>query len=148
MPQYTKQPVTITAEEYTEANRGMILAWVNAGDGSAKLAGDGQALIIETLEGPMRASLGDFIIQGVEGEFYPCKPDIFRKTYSEAGAERRAVVDVAKIRKAQHYLKRAPNLLRQMAPSIRLDGVGIHEASAELDDVLDELAKQSPQPQE
>ena len=36
---------------------------------------------IETLEGTMTASIGDFIIKGVNGEFYPCKPDIFHKTY-------------------------------------------------------------------
>lgn len=38
-------------------------------------------LIIETLEGNMEASYGDYIIKGVNGEFYPCKPDIFDKTY-------------------------------------------------------------------
>lgn len=36
---------------------------------------------IETLEGTMTASRGDWIIKGVNGEFYPCKPDIFEKTY-------------------------------------------------------------------
>ena len=38
---------------------------------------------IETLEGVMRASIGDYIIKGVNGEFYPCKPDIFEKTYEK-----------------------------------------------------------------
>jgi len=38
-------------------------------------------LKIETLEGVMKASVNDFIIKGVNGEFYPCKPDIFHKTY-------------------------------------------------------------------
>ena len=38
---------------------------------------------IETLEGTMKASIGDYIIKGVNGEFYPCKPDIFDKTYEE-----------------------------------------------------------------
>lgn len=38
-------------------------------------------IFIETLEGNMLASKGDFIIKGVSGEFYPCKPDIFAKTY-------------------------------------------------------------------
>lgn len=37
--------------------------------------------VIETLEGKMHADLGDYIIKGVNGEFYPCKPDIFEKTY-------------------------------------------------------------------
>ena len=39
------------------------------------------SLIIKTLEGNMRAEPGDYIIKGVHGEFYPCKPDIFEKTY-------------------------------------------------------------------
>lgn len=38
-------------------------------------------LMIHTLEGTMHANLGDFIIKGVQGEFYPCKPDIFEQTY-------------------------------------------------------------------
>lgn len=40
-------------------------------------------LIINTLEGTMYASEGDYIIKGISGEFYPCKPDIFHKTYEE-----------------------------------------------------------------
>lgn len=38
-------------------------------------------LTISTLEGDMKASFGDYIIKGVQGEFYPCKPDIFKATY-------------------------------------------------------------------
>lgn len=40
-----------------------------------------EGLIIHTLEGTMRADIGDWIIKGINGEFYPCKPDIFVKTY-------------------------------------------------------------------
>ena len=40
-------------------------------------------LVIRTLEGDMRAEIGDYIIRGVKGEFYPCKPDIFAATYEE-----------------------------------------------------------------
>ena len=40
-----------------------------------------QVVFIETLEGTMRADPGDYIIKGVNGELYPCKPDIFAKTY-------------------------------------------------------------------
>ncbi|HRD42181.1 MAG TPA: hypothetical protein PLN30_00445 [Ferruginibacter sp.] len=43
-----------------------------------------QALTIPTLEGDMKASFGDWIIRGVNGEHYPCKPDIFDKTYEPA----------------------------------------------------------------
>lgn len=40
-------------------------------------------LLIETLEGTMQANEGDYVIKGISGEFYPCKPDIFNKTYEE-----------------------------------------------------------------
>lgn len=49
----------------------------------------GSRAVIETLEGKMRAEKGDWVIQGVQGELYPCKPDIFQQTYDadEASAE-------------------------------------------------------------
>ena len=40
-------------------------------------------IYIKTLEGDLHASVGDYIIKGVNGEFYPCKPDIFKQTYEE-----------------------------------------------------------------
>ena len=40
-------------------------------------------LVVATLEGYMTASIGDFIIKGLRGEFYPCKPDVFHKKYEE-----------------------------------------------------------------
>lgn len=40
-------------------------------------------LMIETLEGPMRASVNDYVIRGVKGEFYACKPDVFNLTYDQ-----------------------------------------------------------------
>ena len=43
-------------------------------------------LIIETLEGAMKAAVGDWIIRGVRGEFYPCKPDVFAQTYEKVEA--------------------------------------------------------------
>ena len=44
---------------------------------------EGTTILIRTLEGEMTAREGDFIIKGVEGEMYPCKKDIFKKTYEE-----------------------------------------------------------------
>ena len=44
-------------------------------------------LIVQTLEGPLRAAPGDWIITGVRGEQYPCKPDVFEKTYELASDE-------------------------------------------------------------
>ena len=45
--------------------------------------GPGNSLLIKTLEGTMRADPDDWIIQGVKGEIYPCKPDIFEATYEK-----------------------------------------------------------------
>lgn len=47
----------------------------------------GSVLEIDTLEGTMRASEGDYIIRGVRGEYYPCKPDIFKETYYKVDEE-------------------------------------------------------------
>ena len=79
MPMYRKKPVVIEAREWTGANAVDLLAWI--GPGSRQ---DGQTLVIPTLEGDHEASLGDMIIQGIKGEFYPCKPDIFVATYETA----------------------------------------------------------------
>lgn len=58
-----------------------IVDWIQTGGGKAKH--DHTDIYIDTLEGTMCASVGDFIIKGVQGEFYPCKPDIFEKTYEK-----------------------------------------------------------------
>jgi hypothetical protein len=47
-----------------------------------------KGLRIPTYEGYVFASVGDYIIKGVEGEFYPCKPDIFEKTYEMVGEDK------------------------------------------------------------
>lgn len=78
MAKYRKKPVEIEAVQWTGSNVDEIKEFVGKAldfgyiDGSFKIA---------TLEGTMTASRGDFIIKGVQGEFYPCKPDIFEQTY-------------------------------------------------------------------
>jgi len=74
---YRKRPVVIEALEYTGENGAEVGLFVGEADRNA----DNQFLI-HTLEGTMAADPGDFIIRGVNGEFYPCKPDIFAKTYA------------------------------------------------------------------
>ena len=57
-------------------------------DGGKHFDAQGQPCIhIRTLEGWMTATLGDYVIKGIAGEFYPCKPDIFEATYEDVGAE-------------------------------------------------------------
>lgn len=82
---FRKKPVEIEAMEFTGYNGGEVRDWV--GHSRATLWSDSKGawgqIIIDTLEGPMTADIGDWIIKGVEGEFYPCKPSIFAKTYEE-----------------------------------------------------------------
>lgn len=85
MPKYRKKPVVIeamrtdgtvkTANEIREWSRDELRDhWM--GDGTHRVA-----FLIDTLEGRMTAQPGDWIIRGVSGEYYPCKPDIFAATY-------------------------------------------------------------------
>ena len=80
MPKFRKKPVEILAHQWTGENTEEILDWINHPD--AKLTGD--HLNIPTLEGDHYACKDDWIIKGVKGEFYPCKPDIFEMTYELA----------------------------------------------------------------
>lgn len=79
---YRKKPVVIEANQlqYTTESQDQIIAWSG---GLIRKGADG-GLIIPTLEGDMTASTGDYIIKGIKGEFYPCKPDIFEATYEPA----------------------------------------------------------------
>lgn len=77
---YRKRPVVVAAWQLARDNADDILAWISAAGYSAARVDRG-AVNIKTLEGVMRADVGDWIIRGVNGEFYPCKPDIFAKTY-------------------------------------------------------------------
>lgn len=76
---YKTKPVEIEAMEYTGDNGGGIINWANSG--SREVIDTGEHLVIKTLEGDMTASIGDFIIKGLRGEFYPCKPDVFHQKY-------------------------------------------------------------------
>lgn len=79
--QYRKKPVVIEAIEWTGDNGGEVDLFCC---GKAALTSPTMQFVIQTLEGAMRANIGDYIIKGVKGEFYPCKPDIFAATYEEA----------------------------------------------------------------
>jgi hypothetical protein len=89
MTKFRKRPVVIEAVQWTGENVDEVLAFGNTGP--MPLWGDdfkidrerGEAYIL-SLEGTHTASKGDWIIQGVKGEFYACKPDIFELTYESA----------------------------------------------------------------
>lgn len=73
---YKKKPVEIEAIRFTGSNYEEIREFI----GKNTLCSD-LSIVIPTLEGDMVAQKGDYIIKGVQGEFYPCKPDIFEETY-------------------------------------------------------------------
>ncbi len=77
--QYRKKPVVIDAVQWDGGNRDEVFNFA----GKFAEFGDSTGMIIKTLEGQHIASVGDYIIKGVNGEFYPCKPDIFEKTYDK-----------------------------------------------------------------
>lgn len=112
---YRKRPVEVDAAQWDGTAEGAtpIIDWVLDGGGTATYSGpdEGSAtcpnlgghgvwvycptcsyssaepqITIRTLEGSIHASAGDFVIRGVQGEFYPCKPDIFAQTYEPAVA--------------------------------------------------------------
>jgi hypothetical protein len=90
---YRKLPVVIEAVKWNGYNFAAVSALsenifgpyrAHEGKVPSNVKGDGDHLEIKTLEGRMRADEGDWIIKGVASEVYPCKPDIFEKTYEQA----------------------------------------------------------------
>lgn len=85
MKQYRKKPVTIEAVQFDGLNPTEIKDFV--GENCEVEIYDNEVtppvarIVIHTLEGDMEVSKGDYVIKGVKGEFYPCKPDIFQQTY-------------------------------------------------------------------
>jgi hypothetical protein len=80
---FRKKPVVIEAVQFTGSNLFECLRFMREPEwvvGNLELKGTDRP-IIHTLEGDMQTSPGDWIIRGVKGEYYPCKPDIFEATY-------------------------------------------------------------------
>jgi len=130
MTKYTKQPIVIEAIQYiNERSLIDIIEMVGSdkvisGNNSLYITGancrnveiiNGE-LKISTLEGVMVAKKGDYIIRGVKGEIYPCKPDIFQETYK-------------KREKTHNKLNLAIDSLRDIVASDKLIGAELREAS-------------------
>ena len=92
MPLFRKKPVVIEAVQFTGSNCIEILRFIGGPWTNPDLHDTDQP-VIHTLEGQMTASAGDWIIKGVNGEFYPCKPDIFEKSYEPAEAKTKDWLD-------------------------------------------------------
>jgi len=83
---FRKKPVIIEAKQFNKYNIIEILSFCN---NLPYFNLKNNTLIIPTLEGDMTAKEGDWIIKGIKGEFYPCKPDIFEQTYEKVEGEKR-----------------------------------------------------------
>ena len=88
MAKYRKKPVIIRAKQFTRENLNELQYFTNGELVNIKIPRCIYGIMIaeiETLEGTMDVTENDYIIEGIEGEFYPCKPDIFHKTYEKVG---------------------------------------------------------------
>ena len=87
MPMFRKKPVVIEAMRFngSQASFDRIWDWMGGDDGPnmgySGTESEPESFGVKTLEGVMTCSCGDWVIKGVKGEFYPCKPDIFDATY-------------------------------------------------------------------
>ena len=93
---FRKKPIVIEAVQFKGPNGGAIEQWSDDKVLASPVLEPtkdnptGEYLQIKTLEGTMSAIVGDWIIRGVKGEFYPCKSDIFEATYEPAPAQAQA----------------------------------------------------------
>ena len=96
MAKYRKKPVVVEAIQWTGSNLEEIRNFVGSDlieecvelfDIKRTLKEMLVDIAIDTLEGTMRVDYGDYIIKGIQGEFYPCEPDIFLATYEEVAED-------------------------------------------------------------
>ena len=85
---YTKKPIPIQAIQWTGMNLKDVIAFTGLHHSAEKWSWEEYESVVEneglkifTLEGPLFATIGDYIIRGIKGEFYPCRKDIFEETY-------------------------------------------------------------------
>ena len=80
---YKTKPVEIEALEWNGDNFKEVKEFTDNKAKMELLFSGKEVLVVQTLEGDMAAAIGDFIIKGLRGEFYPCKPDVFHKKYEK-----------------------------------------------------------------
>lgn len=89
---YMKKLIIVDAVQRTGNNIEEIKSFLDENGGAYTITDNN--LVINTLEGDMLASLGDYIIKGIHGELYPCKPDIFKETYDQVNVEIKGKVNI------------------------------------------------------
>lgn len=123
MPKYRKKPVAVEAMRFKlpmPADEFVHLCSLLGGKAMYCTDERGNYFLIETLEGTMRVDDGDYIIKGVQGEVYPCKPDIFEQTYDVEGDWR-------------NMIKQAVGLLNDV---VCLESCGLAEVPSHVIDCL------------
>ena len=84
MPFYVKKPIPVQCHQITESNIVSLAHWAGASVCN-RPDGTPSGLMVYTLEGTMTSKMGDYLIQGVRGEFYFCAKSIFEETYEKLG---------------------------------------------------------------
>ena len=109
MKQYRKKPVTIEAVQFDGLNPTEIKDFV--GENCEVEIYDNDVtppvarIVIHTLEGDMEVSKGDYVIKGVKGEFYPCKPGIFQQTYESAETQKELEEEMKRFIDAHYHTR-------------------------------------------
>jgi len=78
---YLPISVEIQAIKFTNENKDRVFNWIHCNRYADFDSNNNPILVIQTLEGDMRANIGDYIVRGLEGEFYPCKASVFERKY-------------------------------------------------------------------
>lgn len=126
MPMFRKKPVTIEARQFIHHGdeqlvvKFAIIDWIRANGGTAHPQDDG--IRIATLEGDHLASHGDWIIRGVKGEFYPCKPDIFAMTYEAVSEAELLATNGQRVEPVAVYQKKDNGTLQLQGHRTNLSG--------------------------
>lgn len=119
---YRKKPVIIEAVIWTGYNIDEVKEL--AKNAPENLIFDNNDLFIETLEGNMKVSVGDYIIKGIAGEFYPCKPDIFKQTYetvSIVSDNDRTTVPMSQYIKLENKNKKLRNTINRLKRELEVE---------------------------
>jgi len=85
MAKYRNKPVIVEAYRVWTDNIDLVAEWCGGQVKGVKLPINERCIDIQTLEGEIRVEIGDYIIKGVKGEFYPCKFEMFKMTYELVG---------------------------------------------------------------
>jgi len=134
MKKYRKRPVVVEAMQFTEDNREEVEKFIGDRLPYSLSYDHGFSRKINTLEGPVDLKPGDYVIKGVKGEFYPCRPDIFEMTYEPVdeivGRDSNRIVELEERTGAAEY-------------NFGIEHEALKKAEAELEDIRNTAAEQS-----